>query len=105
VGSPDIAQTSLTGLQSGFSTTFAPYSASVMVLVPSAPSLQTLHPVPPGKFTFQLQGQSGARYLLQYSTDLANWSNWSTNTLSGSTATFTNFISGPQLFWRAVWQP
>jgi hypothetical protein len=34
VGSPDIAQTNLTGIQSSFSATFAPFSASVMVLSP-----------------------------------------------------------------------
>ena len=32
VGSPDIAQTSITGIQSSFSATFAPFSATVMVL-------------------------------------------------------------------------
>jgi hypothetical protein len=32
VGSPDIAQTNLVGVQSSFSVTFAPFSASVMVL-------------------------------------------------------------------------
>ena len=32
VGSPDIAQTSITGVQSSFSATFAPFSVSVMVL-------------------------------------------------------------------------
>ena len=103
VGSPDIAQTNFTGVQSSFSATFAPFSASVMVLIPSAPSLQIVQPVPPGQFAFQLQGQSGARYVLQYSAYLASWTNWSTNTLSGSTANFTNSISGPQQFWRALW--
>src|ERR1035441_1290575 len=32
VGSPDIAQTNITGVQSSFSATFAPFSATVMVL-------------------------------------------------------------------------
>jgi hypothetical protein len=35
VGSMDIAQTSLTGIQNSFSATFAPFSASVLVLNPS----------------------------------------------------------------------
>jgi hypothetical protein len=103
VGSPDIAQTNFTGVQSNFSATFAPFSVSVVVLIPSAPLLQIVQPVPPGQFAFQLQGQSGASYVLQYSTDLASWTNWSTNTLSSSTANFTNSISGPQQFWRALW--
>ena len=32
IGSPDIAQTSITGIQNSFSATFAPFSATVMVL-------------------------------------------------------------------------
>ena len=34
VGSPDIAQTNITGVQASFSTTFAPFSASVLVMSP-----------------------------------------------------------------------
>jgi len=105
VGSPDYTQTNITGVQGSFSATFTPFSASVMVLIPSAPSLQVVQPAPQGKFAFQLRGQSGARYVLQYTTNLIGWSNSFTNTLSGSTANFTNSISGPQQFWRAVWQP
>ena len=103
VGSPDIAQTNFNGVQSIFSATFAPFSASVMVLDPSAPALQAVQLVTPGQFAFQLQGQSGASYILQYSADLSSWTNWSINTLSGPTANFTNAISGPQQFWRALW--
>jgi alpha-N-arabinofuranosidase len=105
MGSPDIAQTNITGVQSSFSATFAPFSATVMVLAPSAPSLLAVLPAPSGKFAIQLQGQSGARYVLQSSADLASWTNWSTNTLSGPTTTFTNSISGPRQFWRALWLP
>jgi hypothetical protein len=68
------------------------------------PSLAVL-PVPAGKFAFQLRGQSNARYVLQYGANLASWTNWSTNTLSGSTANFTNAISGTRQFWRALWLP
>jgi hypothetical protein len=35
IGSPDIAQTNITGIQSSFSVAFAPFSATVMVLSPS----------------------------------------------------------------------
>ena len=105
IGSPDIAQANITGVQSSFSVTFAPFSASVMVLSAAPPPSLAVLPVPPGMFGFQLQGQSGARYVLQCSTDLASWTNWSTNSLSGSTANFTNSISGSRQFWRAQWLP
>jgi alpha-L-arabinofuranosidase len=105
LGSPDIAQSQLAGVHSGYSAGFAPFSVTVMVLSAApAPALAVL-PVPSGKFGFQLQGQSSARYLLQYSTNLTSWTSWSTNTLSGSTANFTNSISAPQEFWRALWLP
>jgi hypothetical protein len=105
VGSPDIAQSELAGVHGGFSVGFAPFSVTVMVLnAAPAPALAVL-PVPSGKFGFQLQGQSSARYLLQYSTNLTSWTSWSTNTLSGSTANFTNSISASQEFWRALWLP
>lgn len=35
IGSPDIAQTNITGIQSSFAATFAPFSATVLVLSPS----------------------------------------------------------------------
>ncbi len=105
IGSPDIAQANITGVQSSFSVTFAPFSATVMVLSAAPPPSLAVLPVPPGMFGFQLQGQSGARYVLQCSTDLASWTNWSTNSLSGSTANFTNSISGARQFWRAQWLP
>ena len=105
LGSPDIAQSNLAGVQSSFSVTFAPFSATVIVLSAAPPPSLAVLPVPSGKFAFQLRGQSNARYVLQYSTDLTSWTNWSTNTLSDSTASFTNSISGPRQFWRALWLP
>jgi len=105
VGSPDIAQTNLTGVQGNFSATFAPFSATVLVLTAAPPPSLAVLPVPVGKFGFQLHGQLNARYVLQCSVNLTSWTNWSTNTLSSGAANFTNSISGPQQFWRAVWQP
>jgi hypothetical protein len=105
VGSTDIAQTNLAGVESSFSITFAPFSATVMVLSAAPPPLLVVLPVPQGKFGFQLQGQSGARYVLQYCTNLTSWTSWSTNTLSGTTANFTNSSSGPKQFWRVLWLP
>jgi hypothetical protein len=68
-----------------------------------------LPPASAGQFVFQLQGQANVRYVIQNSTNLAatNWLSVATNTLAGSTLSFTNPIpSGTgQKFWRAVWVP
>ena len=105
VGSPDYAQTNFSAVKNIFSATFAPFSVSVMALVPAPPSLQVVPAAPPGKFALQLHGQSGARYILQSSTNLTSWYNWLTNTLAGPSVIFTNSSSGAKQFWRAVWQP
>ncbi len=105
VGSPDIAQTSITGVQSSFSAAFAPFSVTVMVLSAAPPPSLAVLPAPPGMFGFQLRGQSGGRYVLQSSPDLASWANGFTNTLSGPTANFTNSFSDSKQFWRAAWVP
>ena len=105
LGSSDIAQTNLTGVQSSFSASFAPFSATVMVLSAAPPPLLAVLSVPSGKFGFQLQGQPGGRYVLQSSTDLTSWTNGFTNTLSGPVANFTNSLSGAKQFWRALWLP
>ena len=72
-----------------------------------APPPQLAAPVKvAGKFAFQLQGQPGARYVLQYSTNLlVGWNAYATNTLAGYAQNFTNVISGAQQFWRAQWLP
>ncbi len=105
IGSPDILRTNLAGIQGSFSATFAPFSATVLVLVPAPPSLQVVQPVLPGQFVVRLQGQSGARYLIQSSPDLVTWTNGLTNTLASSSATFTNPVTGPRQFLRALWVP
>ena len=106
IGSPDIQTNSFTAAGISFTNTFAPYSASVFVFNP-APPPQLAAPVKvAGKFAFQLQGQPGARYVLQYSTNLlAGWNAYATNTLAGYAQNFTNVISGAQQFWRAQWLP
>ena len=42
-------------------------------------------PAAPGQFVFQLQGQTGATYYSQSSSNLTSWTSFSTNTLSGPT--------------------
>lgn len=106
IGSPDITQTNFSMAGVNFTNTFAPYSASVLVFAPAPPPLFVLPGSPPGKFVFQLQGQPGASYRLQFCTDLnSSWVNVSTNTLTGFAENFTNNYSGVAQFWRAQWLP
>ena len=106
IGSPDIAQASLSGAGTNFSYAFGPYSATVLSLTP-APATLLAMPAPASQFVFQLQGQSGVPYVVQRSTDLVTWTAISTNTSLTGTMNLTNSIdpSFPEQFWRAIWQP
>jgi hypothetical protein len=107
IGSVDIAQSSLSGAAASFNYTFAPYSVTVIDLVPTAPVLTVLPGSQPGQFIYQLQGLTGLPYVIQSATDLAagNWIPISTNTLTAATLNFTNNTSLSAAFYRAVWQP
>ena len=111
IGSCDIAQGSLSGAAASFNYTFAPYSATVIDPVPTAPVLTALPGPPSGWFTCQLQGSSDVPYVIQTTTDLAagDWVPISTNTLTaGPRGTIplniTNNTSS-SAFYRAVWMP
>jgi hypothetical protein len=107
-GSPDVAQTNLSGVGTSFSYAFPPYSATVFVL-PPAPANLLANPAPqtPSQFIFQLQGQAGVPYVIQRSPDLVNWTSVITNKLLSTTLNITNSLSPstPKQFWRAIWQP
>jgi len=107
IGSVDIAQGSLSGAAASFNYTFAPYSATVIDLVPTAPVLTVLPGSQPGQFICQLQGLTGLPYIIQMTTDLTagNWVPISTNTLTAATLNFTNNTSSSAAFYRAVWKP
>jgi hypothetical protein len=108
IGSPDVAQTNLSGAATNFSYAFPPYSATVMALPPGPAKLLPVPPPPtPGQVVFQLQGQIGVPYVIQRSTNLVNWIPVSTNKLLAGTLNLTNSItpSSPEQFWRAVWLP
>jgi len=106
IGSPDIQTNSLNFAGVYFTNTYAPYSASVVVFNPAPPPILAGPVVAGGQFSFQLQGQPGARYLVQFSTNLnSGWNAYATNTLPGTVLNVTNAISGPQQFWRAQWLP
>jgi hypothetical protein len=109
IGSPDVAQSALSGVSVNFSYPFPPYSATVLSLYPAPATLKaTLNPANAAQIVLQLQGQSGVPYVLQSSTNLTAWSSVSTNALAGApTLNITNQVisSLSQQFWRAVWQP
>jgi hypothetical protein len=109
VGSPDVAQTALSGVGASFSYSFAPYSATVLSLYPAPANLTaTLNPANAAQIILQLQGQAGVPYVIQSSSNLLAWTSLSTNTpLGATTLSITNAVSAsvPKTFWRAVWQP
>jgi len=107
--SPDLAETSFTGAATNFAWTFPPLSITLFTLPPEAPRLAVLAPAPPagGLLLLQLQGQPGASYVVQVSTNLSAWTAVSTNALGTNNAVIlTNALpAGPgRTFWRALWQ-
>ena len=103
-GAQDIATNSFVNASTNFTTTFPPYSLTLLTFAPAAPSLQTIG-APSGQYAFQLQGQPGVPYQIQTSTNLLTWSSNATVTLSSMTGNVTNTISTGAQFWRAVWLP
>jgi alpha-L-arabinofuranosidase len=105
----DIATNSFGSASTSFAYSFPPLSLTLFTLAPASPTLAVLPPTPQpgGQLVLQLRGQSGVRYVLESSTDLAAWSPVATNTLSGSSRDFTNPVAAGagQRFWRAVWKP
>ena len=78
------------------------------LLTPTAPSITLSAPamLTNGQFRLTVQGLAGQRFVMQVSTNFANWVSLTTNTLSGTT---TNFIdtgaSNWQRFYRAFLLP
>ncbi|MGP8198939.1 MAG: hypothetical protein ACLQU4_05485 [Limisphaerales bacterium] len=103
----DIATTSFAAASANFSYTFPPLSLTLFTFPPEPSTLSGLG-IQSEQVKFLLQGQPGAPYVIQSTTNLAGrWTPVSTNTLSGSTSNITIPISTnlPQQFYRAVWQP
>jgi hypothetical protein len=102
----DIATTNFPTAGTNFTYSFPPLSLTLFTFAPGPSALSALS-TQPGQVVLQLQGQSGAPYVIQSSPDLVTWTPVSTNTLAGGTLNITNLISpdSPQQFWRAVWQP
>jgi alpha-L-arabinofuranosidase len=103
-GAKDIATNNLALAGASFSSSFPPYSATLLVIPPAAPTLAVL-PLNNGQFNLQVQGQTNVRYVLQNSGNMSTWVSVATNTLSSTTWNVTTNFNSPVEFWRAVWLP
>ena len=104
----DLATNFWAGAGTSFTYSFPPLSLTLFTFAPAA-TLAVLPPTPEagGQFVFQLQGQPGARYYIQNSTNLNTWTTVSTNWLNSSTLNLTNPVpvGAANSFWRAAWVP
>ena len=103
-GAQDLATNRLALAGPNITTTFPPYSATLLTIPPTAPAIAVLSRSG-SQLNLQVQGQSNVPYVLQSSTNLATWSSVMTNTLSGGAWNVSINLSGRQKFWRAVWMP
>jgi alpha-N-arabinofuranosidase len=103
-GAQDIATNNLAITSTNFTTTFPPYSVTLLLIPPAAPQL-TMQSIVNGQSVVQLQGQANVRYVVQSSTNFTTWIPVATNTLAGATWNLTNNLSAPMQLWRAVWLP
>ena len=104
----DLATNLWAGAGTNFTYSFPPLSLTLFTFALPA-TLAVLPPTPEagGQFVFQLQGQPGARYYIQTSTNLTAWTTVSTNWLTSSTLNLTNPVPAGAVnsFWRAAWAP
>lgn len=107
LGSADLFQTNHPGVGPVFTSSFPPYSATLFTFAPEAPVLEIHKTEMPDSCQLELQGQPGARYLLQTSTNLAQWTSISTQALDAASMILTNTPppGTTRLFWRARWEP
>src|SRR5262249_8494152 len=103
----DISSTNFVSSATNFNYTFPRLSMTLFSFAPTAPHLVALPalPDPSSALVLRVEGQAGARYVLQQNSNLSNpngWSAVSTNTLIGSSLDLTNAIApgAPIAFWR-----
>lgn len=104
----DIATNIFAGVSTAFNYNFPALSVTLLTLGPTAPALAVVPPAQSGgQLVLRLQGQPGARYYLQQTTDFSDWASISTNALTTNWANITNPIpaGAAMKFYRAVWQP
>jgi hypothetical protein len=102
----DLATNSYTVTGTNFTGSFPPLSLTLFTLAPT-PAVLTQPSLQGGQLQLSLQGQPGAPYVIESSSDLTVWTPVATNTLTGTTVTITVPISTASAseFYRAVWQP
>ena len=101
----DLATGTYPSAATSFSYSFAPLSLTLFTFAPQ-PGALSVQAVQPSLVRLLLQGQPGAPYVIQSSTNLVNWNAVATNTLASGSASVP--VAGPAantLFFRAVWQP
>jgi hypothetical protein len=103
-GAQDIATNYIAVTGTNFSTSFPPYSVSLLTIPPAAPTI-SIQSAAGGQYILQVQGQANVRYVLQAAINLTGWASVATNTLSGTTWNVTNSLTTPINFWRAAWLP
>lgn len=103
-GAQDIATNNIAIEGANFTTTFPPYSATVLTIPPAAPAITVVSRTA-DQLNLQVQGQLNVPYVLQSSTNLATWVSEATNKLTGSLWNVSTNFSKPKKFWRAAWLP
>ncbi len=61
--------------------------------------------ITPTNLSFRLEGQTGARYVVQASSDLVSWTPVQTNVLASAATNMTSPVLDPLRFYRAQWSP
>jgi hypothetical protein len=103
-GAQDIGTNYLAVTGPNVTTSFPPYSATLITIPPAAPAL-SIQGQPDGQSVLEISGQPNVQYVVQSSPDLVNWTPVMTNTLTGSNWNLTNSAVASIQFWRAAWQP
>lgn len=78
---------------------------SVTLLILPAPAQLESPAAPTNRFTFQLRGEAGQRYVIENSSDLAHWSALQTNTLASNFTAVSVLRTNAWQFYRGVWLP
>jgi hypothetical protein len=83
---------------------FDNYSITAEVIPPAAPRLTLIERTPAGNVYLQLEGQSGARFAIDATTDLSSWTPLVTNNVSFPYLD-TSATALTRRFYRARWVP
>jgi hypothetical protein len=105
IGSADLAESTLPITGASFTCSFAPYSLTVLTLPPPPPSLRAENSAAGRDCVVTLSGETGARYVLQTSSNLVDWVPFAESALESATLSVSVPCDARQQYWRAVWMP